>query len=59
VVDIVLNEQIVRLDIGDDLGSLLCPVQEEAGNVAGVDRLDQKSNAFARESVCRESQILQ
>src|ERR1700730_12123331 len=59
VIDVILNEQIVRSDIGDDLNGLLCPVQEEAGNVAGVDRLDQKSNAFARESVCRESQILQ
>ena len=59
VVDIVLNKQIIRSDIGDDLNGLLCPVQEKAGNVTGVDRLDQKSNALAREGVRRESQILQ
>src|SRR3984885_12311657 len=59
VIDVILNEEIVRSDIGDDLNGLLCPVQEEAGNVAGVDRLDQKSNAFARKDVCREPQIAQ
>src|SRR6266481_1512689 len=33
VIDVVLNEQIVRSDIRDDLNGLLRSVQEEAGNV--------------------------
>src|SRR5665213_571302 len=59
VIDVVLDEQIVRSDIGDDLNGLLGPAQEEAGNVAGVDRLDQKPNTLAGKGVRRESQIPQ
>ena len=33
VIDVVLDEQIVRADLGDELKRLLGAVQEEAGNV--------------------------
>src|SRR5882757_10048075 len=59
VVDVILNKEIIRLDIGDDLNSLLGPAQKEAGNIECVDRLDQKANTLPREGVRSESQIVQ
>src|SRR6266403_295211 len=55
VVDVILNEEIIRSDIGDKLNRLLCPVQEKARNVAGVDRLNQKPNTLACEGIRSES----
>jgi hypothetical protein len=49
VVDVVLHEQIARADVADELNGLLGPVQEEAGNIEGVDRLDQEPDLFPRE----------
>ena len=59
VVDIVLNKQIIRLDIGDDLGGLLCPVEEEPGNIQRIDRFYQETDAFPGKGVRGEPQILQ
>src|SRR3981189_492178 len=59
VVNVILNEEIIRSDIGDDLNSLPCPAQEKSRNIERVDRLYQQANIFPREGICRESQILQ
>jgi len=53
--NVILNEEIIRSDIGDKLNRLLCPVQEKARNVAGVDRLNQKPNTLACEGIRSES----
>src|ERR1700751_5437931 len=58
VVDVILNKEIVGSDIGDHLNGLRCPVQEEAWEVARVDGLDQQPDAFARQNVRRESQVV-
>src|SRR5258707_14718528 len=57
VVDVILNEEIIRFDIGDKLNRLVCPVQEKARNVAGVDRLNQKPNTLECEGIRSESEI--
>src|SRR4029078_1524069 len=46
VVDVVLHEQIARAYVRNELTRLLGPVQKEAGNVDGVDRLDQEPDPF-------------
>jgi len=48
MVNVILNEEIIRSDIGDDLNSLLRPAQEKARNVECVDRLNQEVNMFPR-----------
>src|SRR5258708_13230539 len=58
VVDVILNKEIIRSDIGDTLNRLLCPVQEKARHVAGVDRLNQKPNTLACEGIRSESHLL-
>src|SRR6266540_3374781 len=57
VVDVVLHEQIARADVRDDLKRLCRLVQEEAGNIDRVDRLDQKLDPFPGERVRGEAQI--
>ena len=57
VVDIVLHEQIARAHVRNELKRLLGPVQEEAGNIDRVDRLDQKLDPFLGERVRGEAQI--
>ena len=59
VVNVILNEEIFGSDIGDDLNSLLSPVQEKARNIQRVDRLDQQANVFPRKRICGEAQIAQ
>src|SRR5437879_1955349 len=59
VVDVILNEQIVGPDIGNDLKSPRCPVQEEARDIERVDRLDQEANAFPGQGGRGEPQVLQ
>src|SRR6266404_503637 len=58
VVNVILNEEIFRSDIGDDLDGLLCPAQENARNIQRVDRLNQQANIFLRKRICSEPQIL-
>src|SRR5712671_6417923 len=58
VVDVVLDEEIARSDIADELNGLFGSVQEEAGNIERVDRLDQEPDLFARQRGCGVSQIL-
>ena len=43
--------------VGDDLQRLLGPVQEEAGNIDRVDRLDQQPDPLPGERIRREAQI--
>ena len=57
VVDVVLHEQIARAHVGNELKRLCGPVQEEAGNVDRVDRLDQKLDPLPGERVRGEAQI--
>ena len=45
VVDVVLQKQIVRADVVDDVERLLRAVEEEAWNVPRVARLDQQPDA--------------
>src|SRR3982075_1606372 len=59
VVDVVLNEETVGPDMVDDLNRLLRPVQEKAGNIERVDRLDQQANPFPRQRGRRKSKVLQ
>jgi hypothetical protein len=51
VVDVVLDEEIVRTDIGDDLSGLFGAIEEEAGNVDRIDRLDQQPDALLRQRI--------
>src|SRR5262245_18385074 len=48
VVDVVLDEDIVRADIGYDLRRLFGAVEEEAGDIDGVDRFDQEPDPLFR-----------
>ena len=45
VIDVVLQEEVVRADFVDDVERLLRAREIEAGNVARVDRLDQEPDA--------------
>ena len=47
VIDVVLHEEIVRADVVDERERLIGAGEEEAGNVARVDRLDQQLDASA------------
>jgi hypothetical protein len=57
VVDVVLQEEIVRADPVDDAERLFGGVQEEAGDVPGVDRFDQQADARRLQLFCREGEI--
>ena len=57
VVDVVLHEQIARAYVRNELKRLRGPVQEEAGNIDRVDRLDQKLDPLPGERIRGEAQI--
>jgi hypothetical protein len=57
MVDVVLDEQVRRTGIADQVERLPCPREEEAGNVERVDRLDQQPDPGARQLVCGETQV--
>src|ERR1700716_3680031 len=59
VVDVILNEEIIGFDVGNDLNGLLRPVQKETRNIARVYGLDQQGKTFPRKRVCSEPQIVQ
>ncbi len=44
VIDVVLQLEVVRADLGDDVERGRRAIDEEAGNVAAVDRLQQRSS---------------
>src|SRR5215218_8371578 len=48
VVEVVLEVEVVRADLVHDLGRLRRPVEIEARDVAGVDRLDQEPDPGLR-----------
>src|SRR6202048_102192 len=51
VVDVVLNEEIMRTDVVDDLCCLLCSGEKESGDIAGVDWLNQQLDALTCQSI--------
>jgi hypothetical protein len=57
VVDIVLHEEVARSYIGNDLKRLFGPVQEEAGDIDRIDRLDQEPDPLPGKRIGREAQI--
>src|SRR5438477_9803840 len=58
VVNVVLDKEIVRPDVADELSRLLGAAEEEAGNIDRVDRLDQKPDMLARQRGRGVAQIL-
>ena len=56
VVDVVLHVEVVRADLLDDVERLRRAVQVEAGDVVGVDRLDQQAEA-ASSLACGEQVV--
>src|SRR5258708_27269746 len=56
VVDVVLDEEVVRAHLAGDRERLGGAAQVEAGDVPGVDRLDQELDARLLELACGEAQ---
>ena len=57
VIDVVLDEQVVRAGRLDELQCLPGPPQVKPGNVEGVDRLDQEPDPCALELLRGEAQV--
>jgi len=57
VVDVVLQEQVVAVYLFDDAPGLRRKVQEVAGHVVGIDRLDQEMDAPLGAGPGRETQV--
>ena len=58
MIDVVLNKEIVRSDVRDDLCCLRRSLEEEAGNVPGVDRLDQQFDAVLGQRLRGKAEIV-
>ena len=57
VVDVVLHEQIARAHVRDELQRLRGPVEEETGNIDGIDRLDQELDPRLGERIRGETNL--
>ena len=57
MIDVVLQEQIRGADLAHDLERLSRMRKKKAGDIVGIDRLDQKSDAFAAQRFGGEAEI--
>ena len=58
VIDVVLHEGVVGADLVEDGDGLIGPVQVEAGDVIGVDRLDQQAQVVLLQLAGGKAQVL-